>query len=227
MAAKKQSLSIPSEQNFSLSKVKLIKDGGITVNYDVTEVVDEESYTNHHIVESAKDIHPDLRELFYDLKPIYGRVFGVTTFLSLFDVKEFKATEKQKEYSNKLASDILDKYDVRSLSFSGAGDKLGVVLSGLFTTENGMKTNLNTPRIKLAVESYGFEEELQEILEKIEKEVYKFLFLGKKAQLSLFGSANTESDDDKEETDQAQENEQVSAEFPEIDDPAENDEPEY
>ena len=35
--------------------------------------------------------------------------------------------------------------------------------------------------------SFGFEEELETIVEAIKKEVYAYLFKGKQAQLSLFG----------------------------------------
>ena len=54
----------PAEQNFALNKVKMIKDGGLDVHYEVTEAIDGASYTNKFHVESAKDVHPDLINLF-------------------------------------------------------------------------------------------------------------------------------------------------------------------
>ena len=39
----------------------------------------------------------------------------------------------------------------------------------------------------MATISFGFEEELEKIVEAIKTEVYQFLFNGKQAQLSLFG----------------------------------------
>ena len=42
----------------------------------------------------------------------------------------------------------------------------------------------------MATISFGFEEELEEIVGKIEREVYAYLFDGKQAQLSLFGAEN-------------------------------------
>lgn len=45
---------IPNEKSFVLSKVKLVKDGGLDVHYEVTEVSGNESYTNKYHVESAK-----------------------------------------------------------------------------------------------------------------------------------------------------------------------------
>ena len=56
----------------------------------------------------------------------------------------------------------------------------------------------------MATISFGFEEELEEIVGKIEREVYAYLFDGKQAQLSLFGAdgnANPEANDNDPEPD--------------------------
>ena len=210
---------VPSEQQFALAKVKLIKDGGITVHYEVTEVVGAESYTNKYHVESAKDIHPDLKDCFDRLRPIMGRIFNITSFLSMLDVNEFKATEKQKEYGRNFADEMLKNIEVRGVSFSGQDDNVGVVLTGLFTVSNNQKTAINSPRLKFNTETFGFEEELEEIAADIETEVYAFLFKGKKAQLELFGAdgepapgLNAEKIED-------------NGLFPDINDPADDPEP--
>lgn len=210
---------VPSEQQFALAKVKLIKDGGITVHYEVTEVVGAESYTNKYHVESAKDIHPDLKDCFDRLRPIMGRIFNITSFLSMLDVKEFKATEKQKEYGRNFADEMLKNIEVRGVSFSGQDDNVGVVLTGLFTVSNNQKTAINSPRLKFNSETFGFEEELEEIAADIETEVYAFLFKGKKAQLELFGANNEPNVEDDE-------NEENNGLFPNVDDPADDADPE-
>lgn len=61
MSEKKQNvMPIPTKEKFSLSKVKLLKDGGLDVHYEVTEVVGNESYTNKYHVLSCKRHTPDL-----------------------------------------------------------------------------------------------------------------------------------------------------------------------
>ena len=217
--AKENKMLVPSEQQFALAKVKLIKDGGITVHYEVTEVVGAESYTNKYHVESAKDIHPDLKDCFDRLRPIMGRIFNITSFLSMLDVKEFKATEKQKEYGRSFADEMLKNIEVRGVSFSGQDDNVGVVLTGLFTVSNNQKTAINSPRLKFNSETFGFEEELEEIAADIETEVYAFLFKGKKAQLELFGANNEPNVEDDE-------NEENNGLFPSVDDPADDTDPE-
>ena len=189
---------IPNEKSFVLSKVKLVKDGGLDVHYEVTEVSGNESYTNKYHVESAKDIHPDLRKCFERLRPIMGRIFEST---------DFKANKKQQEFARDYADEVLKNIEVRGVSLSGQDDNVGVILTGLYTVSNNMKTAINSPRIKLSSVSFGFEEELEDILSEIESEVYLFLFKGKRAQLSLFGEDGEPTPEADAETYQADDTE--------------------
>lgn len=220
MSEKKQTVMlIPTKERFSLSKVKLLKNGGIDVHYEVTEIVGNESYTNKYHVLSAKDIHPDLLKLFKDLCPIMGRVFNITSFKTMIATPDFKATKSQKEIAEAFADECLGNIEVRGVSLSGQDDNVGVILTGLFTVSNNQKTAINTPRMTYNVETFGFEEELENIVCDIENEVYEFLFEGKKAQMELFGADGQpnpliyENDADKEN-----ENDM----FPEMADPADD-----
>jgi len=180
-------LQTPSEKNFNLSKVKLNPNGGLQADYQITETVGgEPSITDYH-ANVTRDIHPDLQGLFEDLRPIVARVFNITSFLTLIESGEMKATKQQKENARAFGEELINKIDVRGVSWSGTADNVGIVITSVFETPNGLKTCINTPRIKLGQISFGFEEELEQIVELIKKEVYEFLFNGKQAQLSLFG----------------------------------------
>lgn len=219
MSEKTNVMPVPTKEKFSLSKVKLLKDGGLDVHFEVTEVVGNESYTNKYHVLSAKDIHPDLRKLFKDLCPIMGRVFNITSFKSMIATPDFKATKKQIEIADSFANECLGNIEVRGVSLSGQDDNVGVVLTGLFTVSNNQKTAINTPRMKYAVETFGFEEELENIVCDIENEVYEFLFDGKRAQMDLFG-ADGEPNPLVFGNDAESENENDM--FPEMEDPADD-----
>lgn len=197
MSEKDEKNVVPKKSSFELSKVKFLKGGGLDVHYNVTEVIDDESYTNKYHVESAKDVHPDLIELFVRIKPILARVFNITSFLTCISTDDFKANKMQKEIAEDFAKEMMNNIEVRGISLSGNDDNVVVIITGLFTTYNNQKTCINSPRIKLSVESFGFEEELEEIVTEIEEEVYDFLFKGKKAQLELFGQ-NVNIDDEVE-----------------------------
>lgn len=209
---------IPSEKAFALSKVKTLKDGGLDVHYEVTETIGNESYTNKYHVESAKDIHPDLRECFDRLRPIMGRIFNITSFLSMVETDDFKANKTQKEVARNFADEMLKNIEVRGVSYSGQDDNVGVVLSGLFTVSNDQKTTISSPRLKFNTETFGFEEELEEIVADIENEVYAFLFKGKKAQLELFGA------DGEPAPGLSAEKVEDNGLFPNVDDPADENE---
>lgn len=211
---------IPSEKAFALSKVKTLKDGGLDVHYEVTETIGNESYTNKYHVESAKDIHSDLRDCFDRLRPIMGRIFNITSFLSMVETPDFKATKKQSELSRDFADEMLKNIKVRGVSLSGQDDNVGVVLTGLLTVSNDQKTAINSPRLKFNTETFGFEEELEAIVADIENEVYAFLFKGKKAQLELFGA------DGEPAPGLVAEPEKEGGLFPEVGDPANEDDPE-
>ena len=121
MSEKKETanvMPIPSEKSFALSKVKTLKDGGLDVHYEVTETIGNESYTNKYHVESAKDIHPDLRECFDRLRPIMGRIFNITSFLSMVETDDFKANKNQKEVARNFADEMLKNIEVRGVSYS-------------------------------------------------------------------------------------------------------------
>lgn len=179
--------TIPTEKNYNLSKVKLNPNGGLQANYQVTETVGGESSVTDYHASISRDIHPDLRGLFEDLRPIVARVFNITSFLTFLDSDEMKLPESKKILARAFADELIAKIDVRGVTWSGTDDNVGVVISAVFETPNGLKMCINTPRIKMATISFGFEEEMEKIVDAIKTEVYQFLFNGKQAKLSLFG----------------------------------------
>ena len=181
----KELQSIPTEKDFNLSKVKLLPKGGIQVNYQISQVVDGDSSVIDRNETCTRDVHPDLLGLFEDLRNIVGRVFNITSFLTFLDAEV--VNHNIKDRARAFADELLQKIDVRGISWSGTEDNVGVVITSVFETPNGLKTCINTPRIKVAQISFGFEEQLETIVDAVKAEVYAYLFKGKQAQLSLFG----------------------------------------
>lgn len=178
---------VPTEKDFNLSKVKLLPKGGIQAEYQVTQVVGGEPSVLDRNETCSRDVHPDMTQMFQDLRMIVARVFNITSFLTLMESDEMKLPESKKMQARAFANELISKIDVRGVSWSGSDDNVGVIITSVFETPNGLKTCINTPRIKLAQISFGFEEELETIVDSIKKEVYAYLFKGKQAQLSLFG----------------------------------------
>lgn len=191
----KELQTIPTEKDFNLSKVKLLPKGGIQAEYQVTQIVDGETSLIDRNETCTRDVHPDLLAMFTDLRTIVARVFNITSFLTFLESDDMKLTESKKMLARNFADELLAKIEVRGVAWSGTGDNTGVVIKSVFETPNGLKTCINTPRIKMATISFGFEEELETIVESIKKEVYAYLFKGKQAQMSLFGD-NGAADDE-------------------------------
>ena len=191
----KELQTIPTEKDFNLSKVKLLPKGGIQAEYQVTQIVDGETSLIDRNETCTRDVHPDLLGLFSDLRAIVGRTFNITSFLTLLESDEMKLPESKKMLARNFADELLKKIEVRGVSWSGSDDNTGVVITAVFETPNGLKTCINTPRIKMATISFGFEEELETIVDAIKTEVYAYLFNGKQSQLSLFGDNNGNGDD--------------------------------
>lgn len=189
-------MPIPSKSAFNLDKAKLLKEGGLSVNYEVIETAGSEVYQNRYNVEATKDPHPDLIRCFAELKPIMGRIFNITSFLSFMETPEVKATKPQIEKAREFAEKCLEKIEVKGVSFSGKDDNFAVIISGIYQVGNNQKVAINSPRIRTNDDVFGFEEELNNILNRIEEEVYAFLFENKQAQLSLFGEEGFEGEED-------------------------------
>ena len=191
----KELQTIPTEKDFNLSKVKLLPKGGIQAEYQVTQIVDGETSLIDRNETCTRDVHPDLLAMFTDLRTIVARVFNITSFLTFLESDDMRLTESKKMLARNFADELLAKIEVRGVAWSGTGDNTGVVITSVFETPNGLKTCIKTPRIKMATISFGFEEELETIVESIKKEVYAYLFKGKQAQMSLFGD-NGAADDE-------------------------------
>lgn len=208
----------PIKSSFKLGKVKLVKDGGLDVVFQVEEQIGQEVYTEKYHTESTKDIHPDLIKAISGMKTIMARVYHMNFFRMLMTNDEFNATPEQSEIAEKLYQEILAKIRITGLSLSGQDANEGVVISGTFTADTNQKMAINSHRIKFTDTKYGFEEDLEITTDEIKEEVYAFLFENKRAQLSLFGNdddegvfdgkaaaAGTERDDEFEEADELEE----------------------
>lgn len=189
-------MKTPSENAFALSKVKVISGGGLDVHFEVEETCGAEVYRENYHLSSSKEIHPDLKKLFDQLKPIMARVYHLSFFRSLIETPDFKATKKQQELAEEAFKEVLAKLDVTGISLSGKDDNVGVVLTGTFTADSKMA--INSHRMRFADERYGFEEEMERIIGEIESEVYQFLFKGKKCQMELFENEDFDEETEKE-----------------------------
>jgi len=177
---------------FDLKKVKLVKGGGLEVEYSTSETSGNgpegpEIYGSTHKDKSTKFPHPDLTELLKQFKPMVARVFNFSFFRELVQHEDFNAKEEQSRIAERFYQEIIGKIEINGIALSGDGANCGCIVMASFLTEvNKNKAALNVPRIKFNSTTFGFEEEMQDLADMVKEETFKFLFENKVADPELF-----------------------------------------
>ena len=157
----------------NLLKVKIDPKGGLRADYQVTVADGGEPTIIERSENCSAEIHPDLRAAVNALREFVCKCFA-------------------------FPADFLEKIEIRGVAWSGTGDGVGIVITSVLESANGLKSALNTPRIKVTQQSYGFEEDLEVAVDAVKAQVFAYLFDGKRAQLSLFGENSVEPDGEEE-----------------------------
>lgn len=188
----------PAESNFKLSKVKILPEGGLMVEFGLTEVNGAETYGSNQIIKSAKIPHPDLTDRIYKMAQMVVQVYGFTSARDVVFAQGFGANVSQKDYISKYVDEIVDRIRVNGFSVSGEGPRRGVVITATFAVDNRQRVAINTSRILLENESRGFEEKLTQLVNEVEKEVYEFVYRNKIAAPELFPYHDGENEEPEE-----------------------------
>jgi hypothetical protein len=149
------------QEQFFLTKIKRTKGGLLNLVFDIEESEGADIYVDKFSQDSTKTPHPDLYVPLFEMKNHLAASWGVKDEV------------------------LISKISINGISISGAGDKKGVIIMGSIEAANGAKCAMNSPKISIEGNSFGFEEELEICINKLTQEVYLFLFEGKKAQLTL------------------------------------------
>lgn len=176
-----------SLDRFSLEKVKLVSDGGLDVHFELIDVEGNLTFTDKNHKTSNKEPHPDLVTKIKALKPILAELWGYHAVKILTGAEKFKGSHEQQEAGKREYLEQLKKIEVTGIILYGKGTDLQVKITGKRQIYKKIYLPMLSSKIKLSDTIFGFEGDLEEIVEEIRKEVYEYLFNGKQAQLSLFG----------------------------------------
>ncbi len=175
-----------ARSQFHLRKVKRGDKGGLVIAFDYEMGGNSEiDRIKVKDFESTVEPHPDLTSRIRALLPMLVRTKHYGVLRDIAGESKFAATKKQAEFLEKAYQAIVEKVTATGIAISGT-DKIGVVITGKIETDGGMKSAMNTPRLQLDREVFGFEGELDTLVEELEEEVYNYLYENKKSQLSLF-----------------------------------------
>lgn len=152
----------PARENFSLVNVKF-KDGTICTTYQLREEKNNIVYNSKYTVKSERLITSDLNNALLNLCPVAINVL------------------KSNCYFNMLSNDM-DVY-IKEIILSGKGNKASVIITFMIPVLDYKYAIVKTPRLFYKKGLLDFETELQDKINILEDEVYKYLFEEKYAEL--------------------------------------------
>jgi len=154
------------EDEFRLKKLKVLPSGGLQILWKHQWFAEEQMFVTEYSIKQEVVAHPDLTQLLAGLNQYIATVFG-------YDVLEDEAFN---ELSAMMAC--------TGLAIAGTDELTTAILIGQ-KSAGSFNVNLITHPILLQGEQYKFESELEDLVEQISGEVYKYLFEHKYAQTKL------------------------------------------
>jgi hypothetical protein len=172
------------QSKFKLESFKLIQGGGAEIHYQDEFVDGDETFYDKHKLITAKVHHPDLMNILNQMKSMFAKAFDYSFMRDIILKPEFKANKSQAEIAESTYQEILKKIDISGIQTSGKGDKRGCVINAKFTSPTGKKRKKEVPTefINFSTQKYGFEDELDRLVNDLEDEVYEFIFNNKRAK---------------------------------------------
>lgn len=180
---------------FCLKKVKT-KGQGLEVNFEVEETAGAEVYHDAKTVKSDKVPHADLTSYLAVLRGYVAKVFYFSELNKIAQSKTFMADEKQISYLENSYNALVTKITVTGVALSGQEDNKGIIITAKLKTDTGQEVAINTQRIKYNGTTYGFEENIEDLMTDLEGEVFEYVINGKQAQLEMAFDEDEEQEND-------------------------------
>lgn len=177
-------------EDFNLCKVKVDSSGKAEITY--LESV-EGGFVKTHIVSSPVVCHPDLRDALNALKSPMAKGNDLLLTLPAIPPKLKDAANSLEKIFKKVDDEIIDGVTITGIALSGDDENRAMVITGK-RKANHTEVAINTPKITLKGEVFGFETSLQPIIDKIIEETFEYLNNHKSAQLSILDEEGVEAE---------------------------------
>lgn len=168
-------------QNFDLQKVKVTKEG---INVDFYE---KGNGNDKHTIECVGIAHPDL------INAVASLDLYLALRLDILSGWDF-ARENTRDNLEVLAQakkgydDAIERCKTSGISYAGNGQLRAVKITGTLKCGN-QSIGLASPNVTFSSEKLGYEKDVESICDKINEEVYNYIFKNKRAQQDLVQQA--------------------------------------
>jgi len=162
--------------DFDLIKAKITK--GLEVTY-----FDKQNPNKEFTVKSGDVPHPDLKEALTALNENMAFAMGLLSGW-IFAKENNGKNEEVYARAKYEYNDVVLGCEVSGVQFVGQDKTEGIKITGSIKCENG-SVGLATPSIIFAECEDFIDKQAEELSEKVKKEVWNYLFKGKKAQFEL------------------------------------------
>jgi len=176
---------------FVLNKCKLVTGGGLSVDYRSSEQDDQQTFNEKNAKISSKVPHPDLQKALDKLKDCSAQVAKISSIEAVRTAKQLNAEQVKafkvlKPIIDKMMKENMEDIRVTGVAISGDDKARAVIITGTIEVNSGARIAINSPRILLSGDAFGFEAILEKQLDKVVHEVEQYLFEGKKGDMELF-----------------------------------------
>lgn len=176
------------EEQFKLKKFSHYKGISKYVG-ELSFSISEDTHTQKINNQDTRYPSPDLLDPFSDyLKDVCIEALGLCDFMSLrkgASDENIAAFDKLNVLFQKYYDNVKKGIRVTGIEFTGSNASAGIVLTGKRKVASGKLVDFTTPSITLSASTYGIEEALAEVGEKIKSEVFSYVFMNKVSDVEI------------------------------------------
>jgi hypothetical protein len=173
---------------FDLKKIKINPEGKVEISYKSENSEEGRASYDEYVVISDIFPHPDLRNAIKKLSIYLADANGLRAYRNLPHIPPAKIEKwNQKEIQDIL--DVLDNHvyatvQASGIALSGKDHDLAVIITGKHETKTA-SVAMNSPRIRVTGDSFGFEASVFDVVDEVIEEARKFVEEKKSAQMSM------------------------------------------
>jgi hypothetical protein len=179
------------ESLFFLKKLTRLGGDGLHLEYESQVIEESTTFTNNEKSNFTVPPHEDLLTKVRALNPFLCEIFGFEDTYKIVKHPDFKASKPQIDKAQKSYINKCSEVEITGFSISGFSDKRTVIISGKFTIQKLGTIAIQTPKIKLSNNLFGWEEEVEKLIDDLQHETYEYLFNAKRDQMKIAFDQNT------------------------------------